>query len=34
MTDPGDPEFRPYVGSVRLRHVRANDAVLLPPGGP
>ena len=34
MTDPGDAEFRPYVGSVRLRHVRANDAVLQPPGGP
>lgn len=34
MIDPASPEFRPYVGSVRLRHVRANDAVLLPPGGP
>jgi prepilin-type N-terminal cleavage/methylation domain-containing protein len=28
MTDPEDPEFRPYVGNVRLRTVRVNDAVV------
>jgi prepilin-type N-terminal cleavage/methylation domain-containing protein len=28
MTDPEDPEFRPYVGSVRLRTVRVNDVVV------
>jgi hypothetical protein len=33
MTDPTSTEFRPYVGSVRLRHVRANDAVLEPFSG-
>jgi hypothetical protein len=27
MTDPTSPDFRPYVGSVRLRYVRANDAI-------
>lgn len=31
MTDPEDPEFRPYVGNVRLRTVRVNDAVVTPP---
>ncbi len=30
MTDPTDPQFRPYVGSVRLRYVKANDAILEP----
>jgi prepilin-type N-terminal cleavage/methylation domain-containing protein len=34
MTEPDSGEFRPWIGSVRLRHVRANDAVLQPPGGP
>ncbi|MCX4242796.1 prepilin-type N-terminal cleavage/methylation domain-containing protein [Paraliomyxa miuraensis] len=29
MTDPQDPEFRPYVGNVRLRTVRVNDVVLV-----
>ena len=29
MTDPQDPLFRPYVGNVRLRTVRANDVVLM-----
>ncbi len=28
MTDPTDPEFRPYVSYVRLRNVRTNDAIL------
>jgi len=28
MTDPEDPEFRPYVGHVRLRTVRVNDVVV------
>jgi prepilin-type N-terminal cleavage/methylation domain-containing protein len=28
MTDPEDPEFRPYVGNVRLRTVRVNDVVV------
>ena len=28
MTDPEDPEFRPYVGVVRLRTVRVNDIVV------
>lgn len=30
MVDPASPEFSPYVGSVRLRTVRVNDAVLPP----
>ena len=30
MTDPTDPQFRPYVGYVRLRYVKANDAILEP----
>lgn len=29
MTDPEDPEFRPYVGNVRLRTVRVNDVVVV-----
>lgn len=29
MTDPQDPEFRPYVGNVRLRTVRVNDVVTV-----
>lgn len=28
MTNPEDPEFRPYVGHVRLRTVRVNDVVV------
>jgi prepilin-type N-terminal cleavage/methylation domain-containing protein len=28
MTDPEDPEFRPYVGNVRLRTIRVNDVAL------
>lgn len=31
MTEAGDPEFRPYVGFVRLRNVRSNDAVMVAP---
>jgi prepilin-type N-terminal cleavage/methylation domain-containing protein len=31
MADPGDPAYVPWVGSVQLRTVRANDTVL-PPG--
>lgn len=31
MTDPEDPEFRPYVGNVRLRTVRVNDVLVTPP---
>lgn len=30
MTDPTEPAFRPYVGSVHLRYVKANDAILEP----
>lgn len=33
MTDPASPQFSPYVGSVRLRTVRVNDAVLPPADG-
>ncbi len=33
MTDPDDPEFRPYVGHVSLRTVRVNDVVLENAGG-
>ncbi len=33
MTDPEDPEFRPYVGNVRLRTVRVNNVALAPGGG-
>lgn len=29
MTDPEDPEFRPYVGNVRLRTVRVNDVMMV-----
>lgn len=28
MTNPEDPEFRPYVGNVRLRTVRVNDVIV------
>lgn len=28
MTNPEDPEFRPYVGNVRLRTVRVNDLAI------
>jgi prepilin-type N-terminal cleavage/methylation domain-containing protein len=28
MTNPEDPEFRPYVGNVRLRTVRVNDVMV------
>ncbi|MCA9707960.1 MAG: prepilin-type N-terminal cleavage/methylation domain-containing protein [Myxococcales bacterium] len=28
MTDPDEPEFRPYVGHVSLRTVRVNDVTL------
>jgi prepilin-type N-terminal cleavage/methylation domain-containing protein len=31
MTDPEDPEFRPYVGHVRLRTVRVNDVLMADP---
>lgn len=31
MTDPENPEFRPYVGNVRLRTVRVNDVFVTPP---
>lgn len=31
MTDPEDPEFRPYVGNVRLRTVRVNDVLVTNP---
>lgn len=31
MTVPGDPDFRPYVGSVTLNTIRANDAQLWVP---
>jgi len=31
MTDPEDPEFRPYVGHVRLRTVRVNDVIVAGP---
>ncbi len=33
MVDPADPAFSPYVGQVRLRTVRVNDAVLPPADG-
>jgi prepilin-type N-terminal cleavage/methylation domain-containing protein len=33
MTDPEDPEFRPYVGNVRLRTVRVNDVVVTTDAG-
>jgi prepilin-type N-terminal cleavage/methylation domain-containing protein len=33
MTNPEDPEFRPYVGNVRLRTVRVNDVVVTTPAG-
>ena len=33
MTDPASPTFSPFVGSVRLRTVRVNDAVLPPADG-
>ncbi|MEM9459828.1 MAG: prepilin-type N-terminal cleavage/methylation domain-containing protein [Myxococcota bacterium] len=33
MTDPEEPDFRPYVGNVRLRTVRVNDIVLFSAGG-
>lgn len=33
MTDPQDPEFRPYVGNVRLRTVRVNDVVTASAAG-
>lgn len=33
MTDPADPEFRPYVGNVRLRTVRVNDVALSTAAG-
>ncbi len=33
MADPDDPEFRSYVGSVQLRTVRVNDALLETAGG-
>jgi prepilin-type N-terminal cleavage/methylation domain-containing protein len=28
MVDPADPDYRPYVGHVRLRTIRSNDAFL------
>ncbi len=28
MTDPEDPEFRPYVGNVRLRTIRVNNTMI------
>jgi len=31
MVDPASVEFRPYVGAVQLRTVRANDAVVVVP---
>jgi len=31
MVDPASVDFAPYVGSVKLRTVRANDAVVVPP---
>ncbi len=31
MVDPTDADFRPYVGAVQLRTVRANDAVVVVP---
>ena len=31
MVEPGSGNFRPYVGSVRLRTVRANDTVTVTP---
>ncbi|MEM6290148.1 MAG: prepilin-type N-terminal cleavage/methylation domain-containing protein [Myxococcota bacterium] len=34
MTDPASADFSPFVGRVRLRTVRVNDAVLIPPAGP
>lgn len=34
MVDPTDADFRPYVGAVQLRTVRANDAVVVAPVGP
>lgn len=33
MTDPASADFSPYVGHVRLRTVRVNDAVLPPADG-
>lgn len=30
MIDPSDAEFRPYVGYVHLRNVRANDTITEP----
>lgn len=33
MTEPQDPEFRPYVGHVRLRTVRVNDVALVTDAG-
>lgn len=33
MTDPASAAFSPFVGSVRLRTVRVNDAVLPPAEG-
>lgn len=33
MTDPASATFSPFVGSVRLRTVRVNDAVLPPAEG-
>jgi len=31
MVEPGSGDFRPYVGAVRLRTVRANDTVVVVP---
>jgi hypothetical protein len=31
MIEPGSGDFRPYVGAVRLRTVRANDTVVVTP---
>jgi prepilin-type N-terminal cleavage/methylation domain-containing protein len=31
MIDPTSVDFRPYVGAVQLRTIRANDAVVVPP---
>jgi prepilin-type N-terminal cleavage/methylation domain-containing protein len=31
MVDPTDPDYRPYVGHVRLRTVRSNDAYIPEP---
>jgi hypothetical protein len=31
MVEPGSGNFRPYVGAVRLRTVRANDSVVVTP---